>query len=85
MSTHHPLAVELSSFDRLCDKRRRLSREARERRAEQWREILTRPLVDRIVHDHAGQMARLGYLPSGRGGIRAPPVRALQPAKSERG
>jgi hypothetical protein len=67
-------AVELSSFDRLRDqeaekgfreKPANAERFFREGRAEQWREILTKPQVDRIVHDHAGQMARFGYLPGG--------------------
>src|SRR5262249_24279475 len=65
-------AVELSSFDRLRDqeaekgfreKPANADRFFREGRAEQWKEILTKAQVDRIVHDHGGQMARFGYLP----------------------
>jgi hypothetical protein len=35
----------------------------REGRAGQWREILSRAQIDRIVKDHGEQMARFGYLP----------------------
>lgn len=67
-------AVELSSFERLAgqeaekgfrEKPAKAERFFREGRAEQWKDILTKRQVDRIVHDHAGQMARFGYLPAG--------------------
>jgi hypothetical protein len=35
----------------------------REGRTGQWKEILTRDQIDRIVKDHGEQMARFGYLP----------------------
>jgi hypothetical protein len=37
----------------------------REGRAEQWKEVLTKAQIDRIVKDHGEQMERFGYLPTG--------------------
>lgn len=66
-------AIELSSFKRLqAQERERGFRERppsadknffREGRAGQWKEILTRQQIDRIVKDHYEQMQRFGYLP----------------------
>jgi hypothetical protein len=67
-------AIELASFERLRaqedekgfrEKPAAAERFFREGRAGQWKEILTSAQVDRIVRDHAGQMARFGYLPVG--------------------
>jgi len=37
----------------------------REGRAGQWKDVLTRAQIDRIVRDHREQMRRFGYLPPG--------------------
>jgi hypothetical protein len=66
-------AIERSSFDRLrAQEKAKGFRERpkqadesffREGRAGQWRELLTRAQIDRIVGDHREQMRRFGYLP----------------------
>ena len=66
-------AVERSSFERLQRQevqkgfieRPEESDENffREGRAGQWKEVLTRAQIDRIVRDHGEQVARFGYLP----------------------
>jgi hypothetical protein len=35
----------------------------REGRAGQWKEVLTRAQIDRVVRDHGEQMQRFGYWP----------------------
>lgn len=66
-------AIERSSFEKLQAQERekgfieRLKQADenffREGRAGQWKEVLTKPQIDRIVRDHGEQMARFGYLP----------------------
>ena len=67
------LAIERSSFAKLksledktgfIEKPETAQRFFREGRAGQWKEILSRQQVDRIVKDHGEQMARFGYLPN---------------------
>lgn len=68
-------AIELSSFKNLQAQekeggfRERPEKASanffRDGRAGQWREILTKPQIDRIVGDHGEQMKRFGYLPTG--------------------
>jgi hypothetical protein len=66
------LATTRSSFESLKDqeekqgfqeKPKHADRFFREGRADQWKDVLTPPQVDRIVKDHSEQMARFGYLP----------------------
>jgi len=78
------LAVDRSSFERLQDeetregfteKPERAGRFFREGRAGQWRDVLSRRQVDRVVAAHREQMARFGYWPLDRaprnaGGLR---------------
>ena len=65
-------AVSFSSFEML--KQQEVERGFRERprhatvffrqgRVGEWRDLLTKRQVDRIIHDHGRVMARLGYLP----------------------
>jgi hypothetical protein len=67
-------AIELSTFER--SKAQEEARGYRERptaakaffregRAEQWRGILTKEQVARLVVDHRAEMERFGYLPDG--------------------
>jgi hypothetical protein len=65
-------AIERSSFDKLKEqedkegfreKPKQAERFFREGRAGQWKEVLTKEQVDRIVRDHGEQMRRFGYLP----------------------
>ena len=66
-------AIEQSSFARLqAQEREKGFRERpasadrnffREGRAGQWRDVLSKAQVDRIVRDHGEQMQRFGYLP----------------------
>lgn len=67
------LAVERASFDKLQDEEARegfqekpeqAERFFREGRAGQWREVLTRDQVERVVAVHGEQMARFGYWPA---------------------
>lgn len=69
---HIDEAIALSSFDRLraaedkagfSERPDHADRFFREGRAGQWREMLSREQVDRIVADHGEQMGRFGYLP----------------------
>jgi hypothetical protein len=64
-------AVELSSFDRLKEqeakagfkeKPKSAEKFFREGRAGQWKELLSRNQIRRIMADHGEQMARFGYL-----------------------
>lgn len=66
------LAIERSSFANLkkqedekgfVEKSERADRFFREGRSGQWKEILSRPQVRRIVRDHGEQMTRFGYVP----------------------
>jgi hypothetical protein len=63
-------AIERSSFSRLraqeeqqgfIERPKEAERFFREGRAEQWREVLSRAQISRIVRDHGAQMARFGY------------------------
>jgi hypothetical protein len=65
-------AIKASSFSELRtqeekdgfrERPEKAERFFREGRAGQWKEILTRNQIDRIVKDHGEQMARFGYLP----------------------
>jgi hypothetical protein len=67
-------AISRSSFENLRaqeeqqgfrERPDRSERFFREGRSGQWKELLTRQQIDRIIHDHGEQMARFGYLPSG--------------------
>ena len=64
-------AIERSSFSNLRaqedhdgfeERPAHAERFFREGRADQWKETLTKPQVDRIVNDHHEQMTRFGYL-----------------------
>ncbi len=66
------LAIERSSFSRLraqeekqgfIERPKEAERFFREGRSGQWREVLSRAQISRIVHDHGAQMARFGYSP----------------------
>lgn len=65
-------AIKASSFDELRaqedqegfrEKSKKAERFFREGRAGQWKDVLTRHQIDRIVRDHGEQMSRFGYLP----------------------
>jgi hypothetical protein len=65
------LAIDRSSFEKLKEqedaegfreKPKAAERFFREGRAGQWKDVLTRPQVERIVRDHGEQMKRFGYL-----------------------
>lgn len=65
-------AIKASSFNELRaqeekdgfrERPEKAERFFREGRAGQWKDILTRNQIDRIVKDHGEQMARFGYLP----------------------
>ncbi len=65
-------AIEMSSFERLkaqedekgyVEKPEKAERFFRAGRAEQWREVLSRSQVRRIVRRHKTQMKRFGYYP----------------------
>jgi hypothetical protein len=68
-------AIERSSFENLQQQEKEsgfLERPEkasagffREGRAGQWKEVLTKAQIDRIVQDHGEQMKRFGYLPEG--------------------
>jgi hypothetical protein len=51
---------ERDGFRERAEKQQRFFREGR---AGQWKDVLTRQQVDRILKDHGEQMARFGYLP----------------------
>jgi hypothetical protein len=67
-------AIEQSSFENLQQQEKEggfLERPERasaaffrEGRAGQWKEVLTRAQIDRMVNDHGEQMQRFGYLPA---------------------
>lgn len=66
------LAIERSSFSKLKsqeqqhgfkEKPEKAERFFREGRAGQWKEILNREQIERIINDHSAQMMRFGYLP----------------------
>ena len=66
------LAIERSSFDKLQsqeeetgfqEKPQHAARFFREGRAGQWKDVLSRKHIERIVNDHGEQMRRFGYLP----------------------
>jgi hypothetical protein len=66
-------AIELSSFENLKneeqqdgfnEKPEHAERFFREGRAGQWKDILTREQIDRIIRMHRAQMMRFGYLPA---------------------
>jgi protein O-GlcNAc transferase len=86
-------AIERSSFERLRAQEqesgfRERSKTAsaqffREGRAGQWKEILTRNQIDRIVSDHRQQMARFGYL--GDGFANATPGQRTSPRQQAAG
>jgi hypothetical protein len=68
-------AIERSSFKRLRaqedkegfrEKPKAAERFFREGRAGQWKDVLTRPQIERIIRDHGEQMARFDYLPCNR-------------------
>jgi len=65
-------AIQASSFEELraqedkegfSEKSKKAERFFREGRAGQWKDVLTRQQIDRIVKDHGEQMQRFGYLP----------------------
>ncbi len=65
-------AIERSSFERLQEQEKKegfiekpkvAAPFFREGRTGQWKDVLTRRQVDRVVADHGEQMARFGYLP----------------------
>jgi hypothetical protein len=65
-------AIARSSFERLREqeanfgfreKPEKAERFFREGRSGQWKEVLSRQQIDRIVSDHGEQMSRFGYLP----------------------
>ncbi len=64
------LAIERSSFKRLqmqedkygfVERPKQSARFFREGRVDQWKQLLTREQVARLVHDHGEQMKRFGY------------------------
>ncbi|MCK5748298.1 MAG: sulfotransferase domain-containing protein [Oricola sp.] len=65
-------AIELSSFERLQQKEEETGFKMKPKAAEkffrkgevgEWKDVLTRNQVQRIIQDHGQQMARFGYLP----------------------
>ena len=65
-------AIELSSFERLQQKEEETGFKMKPKEAEkffrkgqvdEWKEVLTRSQVQRIISDHGQQMSRFGYLP----------------------
>ena len=66
-------AIELSSFERLQQKEEETGFKMKPKEAEkffrkgqvdEWKEVLTKRQVQRIVSDHGQQMSRFGYLPA---------------------